>query len=75
MGSPKDSPIDKAFIIDYVGHLFINAVDQPDLRWIYPVIQKTIVEAVLIHTHGNQTQAAQLLGIHRETLRRYYLAL
>ncbi|HHY0467209.1 TPA: helix-turn-helix domain-containing protein [Vibrio parahaemolyticus] len=39
------------------------------------MIQKTIVEAVLIHTHGNQTQAAQLLGIHRETLRRYYLAL
>ncbi|HHY0507441.1 helix-turn-helix domain-containing protein [Vibrio alginolyticus] len=75
MRSPKDSPIDKAFIIDYIEHLFINAVEQPDLRWVYPVIQKTIVEAALIHTHGNQTQAAQLLGIHRETLRRYYLAL
>ncbi len=75
MGSPKGSPIDKAFIIDYIEYLFINAVDQPDLRWIYPVIQKTIAETTLIHTHGNQTQAAQLLGIHRETLRRYYLAL
>ncbi|EGU0149926.1 helix-turn-helix domain-containing protein [Vibrio parahaemolyticus] len=75
MGSPKGSPIDKAFIIDYIEHLFINAVDQPDLRWIYPVIQKAIAETALIHTHGNQTQAAQLLGIHRETLRRYYLAL
>ncbi len=72
---PKDSPIDKAFIIDYIARLFVNAADQPDLRWIYPVLQKTIVETVLIHTHGNQTQAAQLLGIHRETLRRLYLAL
>ncbi|ELB2239721.1 hypothetical protein QNZ93_004588 [Vibrio parahaemolyticus] len=75
MGSPKDSPIDKAFIIDYIERLFVNAVDQPDLHWIYPVIQKNIAETTLIHTHGNQTQAAQLLGIHRETLRLYYLAL
>ncbi len=74
MKPPQGSPIDKAFITDYIERLFVNAVDQPDLHWIYPVIQKTIVEAVLIHTHGNQTQAAQLLGIHRETLRRYYLA-
>ncbi len=46
----------------------------PNLDWLFPTIRKTIIEAALIHHHGNQSQAAKLLGIHRQTLRRVYRA-
>ncbi|MCG9702983.1 hypothetical protein L1D19_23235 [Vibrio natriegens] len=45
----------------------------PDVSQLLPELKRTIVETVLIHTHGNQSQAALILGIHRETLRRLYL--
>lgn len=46
----------------------------PNLDWLFPTIRKAIIEAALIHHHGNQSQAAKLLGIHRQTLRRVYRA-
>ncbi len=38
--------------------LFIHEVERP------------LLEAVMIYTHGNQTRAAALLGLNRATLRR-----
>lgn len=32
-------------------------------------IRKEVIKRTLIQTRGNQTQAAKLLGIHRNTLR------
>ena len=33
------------------------------------VMEKPLLEVVMQHTNGNQTQAAELLGINRNTLR------
>lgn len=33
-------------------------------------VEKPLLEAVLKHTEGNQTMAAQVLGINRTTLRK-----
>ncbi len=32
-------------------------------------VEKPLIELVIKHTNGNQTQAAELLGINRNTLR------
>jgi len=32
-------------------------------------VEKPLIEVILQHTHGNQTLAAELLGINRNTLR------
>ncbi|MDR4518711.1 MAG: Fis family transcriptional regulator [Nitrosomonas sp.] len=32
-------------------------------------VEKPLIEVILEHTQGNQTQAAELLGINRNTLR------
>jgi DNA-binding NtrC family response regulator len=34
------------------------------------IIEKTLIEEALLRTDGNQVQAAQLLGVHRSTLRK-----
>jgi len=33
-------------------------------------VEKPLLEVVLAHAHGNQTRAAELLGINRNTLRK-----
>jgi len=33
-------------------------------------VEKPLLEKVMLHTKGNQTQASQLLGINRGTLRK-----
>ncbi len=33
-------------------------------------VEKPLLEVVLIHTQGNQTRAAELLGLNRNTLRK-----
>ncbi|HHC7130273.1 TPA: helix-turn-helix domain-containing protein [Vibrio parahaemolyticus] len=40
----------------------------PDLGHLLPELRYTIIEAVLIHTRGNQSKAARMLGINRATL-------
>lgn len=33
-------------------------------------VEKPLLEVVLVHTQGNQTRAAELLGLNRNTLRK-----
>jgi Fis family transcriptional regulator len=44
----------------------------PDLRQLLPELKFTIVEALLLHTRGNQALAARMLGVNRGTLRKIY---
>lgn len=46
--------------------------DTPDLSYIMKIIDKVLIEQVLIYTRGNQTQASKILGIHKGTLSRKY---
>jgi Fis family transcriptional regulator len=41
----------------HIYHMVINSVEKP------------LIEVAIEHTRGNQTQAAELLGINRNTLR------
>ena len=45
---------------------------KPDLSTLMPEVKLTIIETLLLHTRGNQAQAARMLGIHRSTLRKIY---
>ncbi len=53
--------------------LYQPAPSSPDLTQLLPELKRAIVEEVLIHTYGNQTRAAAIVGMNRETLRRLYL--
>lgn len=54
--------------------LAINADDstQPDLSNILTEVKVALIEAILLHTRGNQKQASKMLGINRATLRKIY---
>ncbi|MDA0385185.1 helix-turn-helix domain-containing protein [Vibrio owensii] len=45
---------------------------RPDLSTLIPEVKFTIIETLLLHTRGNQAQAARMLGINRGTLRKIY---
>jgi len=45
---------------------------KPDLSMLIPEVKFTIIETLLLHTRGNQAQAARMLGINRGTLRKIY---
>lgn len=55
-------------IVDY-----LNDLDGEKPSQIYSMVinsvEKPLIEIALQHSHGNQTQAANLLGINRNTLR------
>ncbi|MGR5406270.1 helix-turn-helix domain-containing protein [Vibrio mediterranei] len=42
----------------------------PDFSQLLPELKFVIVEALLLHTRGNQALAARMLGINRGTLRK-----
>ncbi len=72
--TPQTGPIDQHFIAEHIYQLLVSSREEPDLSWFYPLIRTAIMEAALIHTHGNQTQVAKVLGVHRFTVHRYYHA-
>ncbi|HDM8239187.1 helix-turn-helix domain-containing protein [Vibrio parahaemolyticus] len=45
---------------------------KPDLSMLMPEVKFSIIETLLLHTRGNQAQAARMLGINRGTLRKIY---
>lgn len=52
---------------------YLNDLDGEKPRNIYSMVinsvEKPLIEIAIQHTKGNQTQAAELLGINRNTLR------
>lgn len=52
---------------------YLNDLDGEKPSCIYDMVissvEKPLIEVVMHHTQGNQTQAADLLGINRNTLR------
>jgi DNA-binding NtrC family response regulator len=50
----------------------LPAADRPALllEHVIAIVEKTIIAEALQYCHGNQVHAAQLLGIHRSTLRK-----
>lgn len=52
---------------------YINDLDGEKPGHLYSMViqsvEKPLIEIVIQHTKGNQTQAAELLGINRNTLR------
>ncbi|WP_042979941.1 helix-turn-helix domain-containing protein [Vibrio owensii] len=45
---------------------------KPDVSHLLPELKFALVETLLLHTRGNQTKAARMLGINRVTLRKIY---
>lgn len=37
----------------------------PDMSWVTPIVLETLFTELMIHTRGNQTKAAKMLGINR----------
>jgi len=52
---------------------YLNDLDGEKPRHLYSMVihsvEKPLIEIAIQHTKGNQTQAAELLGINRNTLR------
>ena len=62
----------KNHIKDY---LITNQTDPTaiiDMRWVVRATKKIFVDELLMHTHGNQTKAANIAGMNRGTLRSIY---
>ncbi|MDF0604165.1 DNA-binding transcriptional regulator Fis [Neisseriaceae bacterium TC5R-5] len=53
---------------------YFRDLDGEDPAAIYTMVlacvEKPLLEVVLVHTQGNQTRAAELLGLNRNTLRK-----
>lgn len=43
----------------------------PDLSWLCPMLTRVIIETVLMHSYGNLTETSRILGISRDSVRRY----
>ena len=56
----------EAYFADLNGHMPSQGVYQMVLR----EVERPMLEVVLKHTRGNQTRAAEILGINRGTLRK-----
>lgn len=66
--APQSSPAESSFA-SLAEQLFHWARTQPKLK-IIPAVERELVIQALKETHGNQLQAAKLLGITRATLRK-----
>ncbi|WP_132785137.1 helix-turn-helix domain-containing protein [Vibrio crassostreae] len=64
------SPIDKNFLKQLVRSKLEptwsdSKSSTPDMSWITPVVLDVLYSELMIHTRGNQTKAAKILGINR----------
>ncbi|WP_188047990.1 helix-turn-helix domain-containing protein [Vibrio vulnificus] len=64
------SPIDKKFLKQFVRSELEptwsdSKPSMPDMSWITPVVLDVLYSELMIHTRGNQTKAAKILGINR----------
>jgi Fis family transcriptional regulator len=54
--------------------LYFNDLDGHDAEGVYDMVigqvEQAMLECVMLHTRGNQTRAAEVLGINRSTLRK-----
>ncbi len=55
----------RAYLVDLDGHKISNLY-----QMVISEVERPLLETVLRHTRGNQTQAAEILGINRGTLRK-----
>lgn len=64
------SPIDKNFLKQLVRSKLEptwsdSKSSTPDMSWITPVVLDVLYSELMVHTRGNQTKAAKILGINR----------
>lgn len=51
--------IDDDFLMLHKGHIYNDTIER---------VEKALIEAALEESHGNRIKAAEMLGIHRNTL-------
>lgn len=64
------SPIDKNFLKQLVRSKLEptwsdSKSSTPGMSWVTPVVLDVLYSELMIHTRGNQTKAAKILGINR----------
>jgi Fis family transcriptional regulator len=42
----------------------------PDMSWVIPMVKDELFEQTLVYTRGNQSKAAEQLGVNRGTYRK-----
>jgi Fis family transcriptional regulator len=62
------------YVRQAVGNYFTDLNGEEPIRPVYDMVidcvEKPLIETVLHHAGGNQTRAAELLGMNRNTLRK-----
>ncbi|WP_342356500.1 helix-turn-helix domain-containing protein [Vibrio splendidus] len=49
----------------YLEPMLLDKAQNTDVSWAMAMVQDEVFKAAIVHTRGNQTQAAKLLGISR----------
>jgi len=49
----------------YLEPMLLDKAQNTDVSWVMAMVKDEIFRAVIVHTRGNQTKAAKLLGISR----------
>lgn len=71
----KIIPLDQAVRQNLKAYLDDMGELEPIGMWnmVMSCVEKPLLETVMTHTHGNQSKAAKLLGVTRNTLRKKLL--
>ncbi|EAP94242.1 hypothetical protein V12B01_07698 [Vibrio splendidus 12B01] len=63
--------IDREFLVDklkcHLAELSSQGDLNPDLSWVVSCLLNEVYKEVIVHTYGNQSQAARILGMHRSS--------
>lgn len=49
----------------YLEPMLLDKAQNTDVSWVMAMVKDEVFKAVIVHTRGNQTKAAKLLGISR----------